>query len=113
MATGTIETPNTMSGSACIKFKNGIIIECGNVAVSATTYNASAPFPYRGSVDVFVNDQFTTILTAIASPSQDDATWGNSSVVSINNTNKTFRLTQGQNSKGTRNVNWLAIGLWK
>lgn len=110
---GTIETPNTMSGSSCIKFSNGIIIECGNVAVSATTYSESAPFPYRGAVDVSVNSQFTTILTAIASPSQDDATWGNSAVAEIDNTNKTFRLTQGQNSSGTRNVNWLAIGLWK
>lgn len=112
MATGLIGIPDITDGNL-IKFDNGIIVELGNTPVSATTYSSSAPMPYRGDTDVAVDSQFTTIITALARPSEDDATWGNSSVSSVNSQNKTFHVTQGQNSSGTRSVNWIAIGLWK
>ena len=114
MASGTIVQAGFTDGANYVKFSNGIMIAFGSATIDASLSSSTAAFQYRGAVDCSLADLgFTTILTALAGSSQAEAPWTNSGVTTIDNENKTIRVTLGEASQSVRDAYWFAIGLWK
>ena len=111
MASGTIVKHDISNVTDFIKFDTGIMIAFGSESVATT--QGGGRWGYRGTVTKDLTSfGFTSMLCGYANVAENAAYW-DAGLDSIDNTNKTVRLTLGGNTTATKTVYWAVIGLWE